>query len=109
MSEIAVDTTGARGVDDPAILLLDHVRIRGLRDLVCTTHMDCHNDVPLIISHVGESFVSKDASIIDQDVDSAVVVYSGLDYSVSVLNRRFVADCSASELLDLLYDCVGID
>ena len=109
LSKVAIDTACARGVDNSAILLLEHVRICRLCDLVRSTHVDCHNDVPLVIGHVGECLVSEDASIVDQDINSAVVVDGGLDYRISIFNRCFVADCSTSELLDFLHYGIGID
>jgi hypothetical protein len=61
--------------------------------------MDGHNQIPVLISHILEGDVSQDTGIIEQDIDSAVVLDRGIDDAVAILNAvvvgyRFTACCS---------------
>jgi hypothetical protein len=109
LSKVAVDTTCAGGVDDSAVLLLEHVRVCGLGDLVGASGVDSHDDVPLLISHVGEGLVTEDSGVVDENVNAAVVVDCGFDDSFSIEDVGFVADCGTAHLLDFVDDVVGVD
>jgi hypothetical protein len=109
LSKIAVDTACASGVDNPAVFLLEHVRVGGLGDFVGASGVDSHDDIPLLISHVGKCLITQDTGVVNEDVDATVVVDRGLDDGFSVENVSFVADCGAAHLLDLVDDVVRVD
>lgn len=71
--------------------------------------MDLVNDVPLIVGHVGESLVTKDTGIVDDNIDTAPGVDSCLHNGLAILDISLVTDGLTTELLDLLYDIIGVD
>ena len=86
MAKVSVDTTGAGGVDDSTVLLLNHVGIGSLGDLVSASQVNVHDDVPLVVGHVRESLVAEDASVVDEDINSSVGINGGLHDSITILN-----------------------
>jgi hypothetical protein len=67
------------------------------------------DDVPLVISHVGESLVTKDTCVVDNNVDTTPGVNSCLYDGLAVLDVGLVANSLAAELLDLLNNIVRVD
>ena len=102
LTEVAIDTAGASGVDDAAVLLLEHVRPGSLGASVGTTEVDVHDGVPQLVGHVGESFVTEDTSVVDKDIDATVVIKSGLDDGLAILDGGTRANGFAASLDDLL-------
>lgn len=96
LTKVAVDTACAGGIDDSAIFLLEHIGVGSFGHLVSTTHVDRHDDIPLIVGHVGKCLVPENASIVDQYVDSAEVVDGSFDDSITILNRCLIAHCGTS-------------
>ncbi len=109
LSEVAVNSTGACGVDNATILVLQHVRPSSLGDLVGSAQVNVNNRVPQIISHVSESLVSENTSVVDQNIDTTVSVDGGLDNSWAILARGLVAHGLSTELLDLLDNRLGVN
>jgi len=109
LPEVAVDTRGGGGVDDTAILLLQHVRPRSLADLVCAAKVDIKDLMELLVVHVGECLVAQDTGVVDDNVDTAESIDRSLYHSVTVLSTGLDADCLASKLLNLLDSVVGVD
>ena len=69
LAKIAIDTACACGVDDSAVLLLQHVGIGGLGDPVRSLQMNIQDGIPEVIGHIRERFVFENASIVDDDVN----------------------------------------
>ena len=79
------ETGGARGVDDTTELLLAEDGPGGLGDLVGAPQVDVHDRLPEVIIHVSEGFVTKDASIVDNDVEATKCLDGGLDNLLTIL------------------------
>ena len=72
--------------------------------LVCTLDVDGIDQIPIRIFHILEADVSQDASVIEEDVDSAKGIDGGLNDSVAILDTVVVGYGLAAGLLDLFYD-----
>jgi hypothetical protein len=79
LAEASKETSGRRGVDDPTILLFPKVWPCSSRALIRTLDMNVHNEVPVLILHVLEADIPKDARVVDQNVDTSEVLDSGLN------------------------------
>ena len=109
LAEVAVDTAGASGVDDTAILLLEHVWPGSLGASIGATEVDVHDGVPQLVGHVGEGFVTENTSVVDKDIDAAIVVNGRLDDSLAILDGGTGANSLAASLDNLLNNGVGVD
>jgi len=67
------------------------------------------DDVPLVVGHVGKSLVAKDTSIVDENINAAVLFNGGLDNCLAILHIGLVADCLSTKLLNLLNNVIGVD
>lgn len=108
LAKVAIDTAGGSGVDDTAVLLLEEVGPGGLGGLVGTAQVHIENGVPEGVVHVGKGFVTEDTSVVDNDINAAVVINGSLDNGLTVLSRSLDADGLATSLLDLVDDIVGV-
>lgn len=64
--------------------------------------MNSNNLVPHLVVHVGKSLVSKDASVVDNDVDSAISIDGSFHYCVTILSGGLIAHRLPTILLNLL-------
>ena len=66
--------------------------------------MDGHDQIPVLVGHILKGDVSEDTSIVEQDIDSAVVFDRGIDDAVAVLDAVIVgyrfAACSSDFVND---------
>lgn len=74
LTKVAVNATGAGGVDYPTVLLFQHIWIGSLGAFVGSSQMYCNHVVPQLVVHVGECLVSQNSSVVDQDIYSSVCV-----------------------------------
>lgn len=109
LAEVSVNTGSGGGVDDTAVLLLEEVRPGSLGNLVSAAKVDVEDWVPQAVVHVGESLVTKNTSIVDNDINAAKCVDGGLNTSFAVLSRGLDTNSLAAKFLDLLNNVVGVD
>lgn len=109
LAKVTVDTRGRSGVNDTAILLLEEVRPGSLGGLVGTAQVDVHDRVPEVVVHVGESLVTEDTSVVDEDVDAAEGIDGTLDDSLTVFSRSLDTSSLTAELLDLVDNVIRVD
>jgi len=64
--------------------------------------MNCHDQIPILIFHILEGDISKDTSIVEENIDSAVVLDGGLDDLVAILDIVVVGYCFAASGFDLV-------
>ena len=69
--------------------------------------MDVHNQIPVLIAHVLEGDISQNTGVVEEDIDSAVVLDGGLDDPVAILDAVVVGYCFAACGLDLVDDNIG--
>lgn len=69
--------------------------------------MDLHNQVPILIFHVLETDVAQDACVVDEDINPAKGLDSGVDDLVAILYRVVVCDGLAASRCDLFDNRVG--
>ncbi len=69
--------------------------------------MDAVDLLPVVIGHLLEADVAQDAGVVDDDVEAAEGVESGLDKARAVFDRVVVGDGLAAGGLNLGYDAVG--
>tara|TARA_R110002003_G_scaffold193_6_gene14969 strand:- start:5746 stop:6096 length:351 start_codon:yes stop_codon:yes gene_type:complete len=67
------------------------------------------DDVPLVIGHVGKSLVAENTSVVDEDVNAAILLNRRLDNRLAVLHISLVANSLATKLLDFLHNVVRVD
>lgn len=109
LAEVAIDTRSGGGVKNTAILLLEEVRPSSLGDLVGTAGVDVHDGVPEAVIHVVEGLVTKDTSVVHNDIDTAKGINGSLHNGITVLSGELGANGLATHLLDLVNDIVRID
>lgn len=102
LTEVSINATGRSGVDDAAILLLEEVWPRCLSDLVSASKVDVHNLIPHLIIHIGKGLVAQDASVVDDNINTAICIDSSLDDSVSIFCRCLHSECLSTKTLNLL-------
>lgn len=66
--------------------------------------MNLHDQIPVLILHILEADVSKDAGVVDEDVYPSVVVNRGLDDALAVHDIVVVGDGLAAGFPDLVND-----
>ena len=69
--------------------------------------MDIDDEVPVLVGHVLEGDVAEDTSVVDEDVDAAVVVDCGLDDLLALGDRVVVGDGLAACGLNGVYDDIS--
>ena len=109
LTKVAVNATGAGGVDYPAVLLFQHIWISSLGAFVGSSQMYCNHVVPKLVIHVGEGLVSQDSSVVDQNIYSSVCVDGCFYDGIAIFSGGFVADRFSSHLLNLLHNGVRVD
>ena len=75
--------------------------------LIGALDMDRVDQIPVLILHVLEADVSEDASIVDEDINAAKGLDSGLNDPVTILNAIVVGDRLSAILLDLVHDDIS--
>lgn len=55
--------------------------------------MDVINGVPLIITHIGETFVTQDARIVDQNIDTPIRIDSRLYDFIALSDGIVIRSC----------------
>jgi hypothetical protein len=109
LTEAAEQTSCGCRVDDSAVLLLSEMRPCCSGTLVCTSDVNLHDQVPIVILHVLEADISEDSGIVDQDVDSAKGLDGRVDDLFTIFDRIVVGNSLASSCLDLVnYDVCGL-
>src|SRR5690606_2053573 len=63
--------------------------------------------LPIVIGHLVETGVAKDAGVVDDDVDAAELVERGLNNAFAVLDRVVAGDGLAAGGHNLVDDAVG--
>ena len=107
----AVAQAGLRGgVHEDAGALLAEDDGGVLAEVEVALEVDVEDDVPLLLRHVEDHLVAKDAGVVDDDVEAAEGVERLLHHAVSGLEVGdvvVVRDGVAAHLLDLGDDLVG--
>jgi hypothetical protein len=94
-------------IDDTSVLLLPEMWPRSSCAFVCSLDVDLHNQIPVLVFHVLEADVAKDAGVVDENIDPAKGLNGSLDDLVAILDRVVVCDGLAASRCDLLDDLVG--
>ena len=69
--------------------------------------MNLHDQIPVNLLHLLEGDVTEDTGVVDDDVDSAEGINSGLDNLVTELNGVLVSDSDTTGSLDLINDGIS--
>lgn len=69
--------------------------------------MHSDNQIPVLVFHVLERNISQDTGIVEQHIDSAVVLDCRLDDLVAVLDAVVVGYCFAASGFDFVNDDIG--
>src|SRR5205807_5699642 len=77
LAEVAVDPTGRRGHDDPAVALFTEMRPCGSGHVVAAEQMHPQHGLPVLIGHLVEGPVPQDSGVVHYAVDPAEVIDSG--------------------------------
>lgn len=68
--------------------------------------MHSHDQIPVLVRHVLEADIPKDAGIVDEDIYPAEVLDGSIDDSLAILHAVVVGYCFSAGLLDLVDDLV---
>ena len=104
LSEVAENAGSGTSEDDAAVALLVHVWPSGMGDVCRPVEVDVYHYVPFVQSHLLEGFVSQDAGVIYQNIDTAIrieCIFNDRFRAVAIRNRRFVGDGCSSDCLDI--------
>src|SRR3954451_22892353 len=77
--------------DDSAAAALEHMCQRGLGEKERPGQIDSDDLVPFVFGHLGHRLVNRDAGVVDQDVQAAVLVDDLLDCSPAVVPAGDIA------------------
>ena len=69
--------------------------------------MNVHNEVPVLILHVLEADIPKDASIVDQNINTSEVLDSGLNDLLAICYTVVVGYGFAACSFDFIDDNIG--
>lgn len=69
--------------------------------------MNIHNEVPVLILHVLEADIPKDASVVDQNIDTPEALDSGLDDLLAMCNAVIVGYSFAPCSSDFIHNNIG--
>lgn len=108
LAKIAIDTARTCGIDDSSILLLQEIWPSSFGDFVGTSQMNGNDLIPHLVFHVGKSLVSKNASVVDDDVDSAKGVDSSFHHCITVFSGGLVTYGLSTILLNLLNHIIWV-
>lgn len=64
--------------------------------------MDSCNQIPILILHILEADISKNACIVEKDIDPTVVLNGGFDDFLAIFNTVVVGNSFTSCSLDLI-------
>jgi hypothetical protein len=107
LAKASKKTRGRRSINDPSILLFSEIRPSSSSTFVGTLNMNGDDQIPVLVFHVLETDVSEDTSIVDQDIDSAIVLDGGVDDLLAVCDAVVVRYCSAARGFDFIDDDIG--
>ena len=102
MSKTAKQAGSGGRVNDPAILLLSEIRPCGSSAFVSSFDVYSIDQIPVRVFHVLEADVSKDASIVEEDVNATEGVNGGLDDLLAILDTVVVGNSLAACSSDLV-------
>jgi hypothetical protein len=74
LADVAPLADDRRDVHDPAVVVLDHVRQRGLGHEEGAREVDREDLVPVLVVHLEHRLVDRDAGVVDEHVEPAVTV-----------------------------------
>jgi hypothetical protein len=103
-------TKQARGTccaNDTSVLLLPEMWPRRSCAFVCSLDVDLHHQIPVLVFHVLEADVAKDAGVVDEDINPAKGLDGSLDDPVAILDGVVVCDGFTASGCDLFDDLVG--
>lgn len=69
--------------------------------------MNFVNQIPILILHILKADISKNSSVVDQDIDAAKGLDSGIYDLVAELNTIIVGNGLSTSCLDLLDNDIG--
>src|SRR5215813_11345899 len=78
-------------IDDLAPPLVGHEPLYRTRAEECAAKVNANHRVPVVLGHLEQQVVPRDAGVVDQDVDATKVVDGGVDRGVDLLAHRYVA------------------
>jgi hypothetical protein len=102
LAKASKQTSSGGSVDDTTELLFSHVWPCSSCALVGALDMNCEDQIPVLVGHVLEADVSKNAGIVEQDVDSAKGIDGSLDDTVAILDAIVVGNSLTAGLFDLI-------
>lgn len=69
--------------------------------------MDIHDKIPVLILHVLEADITKDTSIVDEDIDTAIVLDGGFDNLLAFCDAVVVGYGFTASGFDLVDDYIS--
>jgi hypothetical protein len=69
--------------------------------------VNCHDEIPVGILHVLEADIAENAGVVDENIDAAKVLDSGIDDLFAKLDAVVVGNSIASGLFDLFDDDIS--
>lgn len=69
--------------------------------------MNLVDQIPVLILHVLKADVAQDTGVVEEDINTAEVLYSGVDNGLAVLDAVIVGDGLAAGGFNLVDDDVG--
>lgn len=103
LTEATEQTGGRSSVHNTAILLFTEVGPGGSSTLVGTIGVDLVDQIPVLILHILKADIAQDTGVVNQDVDAAEVLDSGVDDAFTVLDAIVVGNglaAGSSNLVD---------
>lgn len=74
-----------------------------MSDLVCTIGVYCVDQIPILVLHVLKADITKDTSVIDENINATKVLDSRVNDGIALLNAIVVGNSlapSGSDLVD---------
>jgi len=107
LAETSKETGCRGGIDDSSILLFSEVWPCSSSTLIGTLDMNIHNKVPVLVLHILEADIPKDARIVDQNVDAPEVLDSGLNDLLAICYAVVVGYGFTACSFDLIHHNIG--
>lgn len=103
LAEVSKQASSRGCIDDTSVLLFSEVWPGGASALVGTLDMDLVDKIPVLVCDVLEADIAEDASVVEEDIDAAKSLDSGVDDAVAELDAVVVGNglaASGSDLVD---------
>lgn len=107
LSKVAVQTSSRSRHDDTTVLLLSHNGEGGLGDRIRALDVNGVHEVPIGVGHACKGLVTKNTSIVDENVHAAKGLHGSVDNLLAIGDRVVIGHRLTACLANFFHNDIG--